>query len=178
MPARIKSSNITALPNRSAFEQCVDDIAQLQLEIDADIAAHNEAAAKAAENFKTELKAKQERLIQKLAAAEMYAGFHREELLGTKQSAETRHGLFGFRKSPGILKVLNTKWTMAKAMEALKAAGKTACVKIAESLDKQAVKRDIPEAELATYGLRMDYPEEFWIEAKRAEEPAAKRLSA
>jgi len=178
MPARIKSSNITAIPNRGAFEKCVDEIAALQLEIDADVAAHNEAQAKATEDFKAELKSKQERLLQKLAAVEMFAGFHRDELLGDKQTGETKHGLFGFRRSPGILKPLNSKWTMAKAMQSLKDAGKAACIKVTEALDKQAVKREIPEADLPQFGLRMDYPEEFWIEAKRAEEPTAKRLSA
>jgi phage host-nuclease inhibitor protein Gam len=176
--ARIKSSTAITLKNRAAFEQCVDEIAQLQLEIDADVAAHNEARAQADEAFKAELKAKNERLVQKLAAAEMFSNFHRDELLGDKQSGETKHGLFGYRKSPGVLKTLNSKWSMGKVMEALKAAGKTVCIKVSESLDKQAVKREIPEAELTQYGLRMDYPEEFWIEAKRAEEPTAKRLSA
>lgn len=178
MASRIKASTATALKNRPDFETCIDEIAALQLEIDADVAAHNEARAKADDTFKAELKAKQERLMQKVAAAEMFAGFHRDELLGDKQSGETKHGFFGFRKSPGILKPLNTKWTLAKAMQALKDAGKTACVKVTEALDKQAVKREIPEADLPQFGLRMDYPEEFWIEAKRAEEPTAKRLSA
>jgi phage host-nuclease inhibitor protein Gam len=178
MASRIKSSNAATLKNRPEFETCIDEIAALQLEIDADVAAHNEAQAKANDTFKAELKAKQERLMQKVSAAEMFANFHRDELLGDKQTGETKHGLFGYRKSPGVLKPLNTKWTMAKAMQALKDAGKTACIKVVETLDKQAVKREIPEAELTRYGLRMDYPEEFWIEAKRAEEPIAKRLSA
>jgi phage host-nuclease inhibitor protein Gam len=178
MASRIKSSTAATLKNRPEFETCIDDIAALQLEIDADVAAHNEAQAKANDTFKAELKAKQERLMQKVAAAEMFANFHRDELLGEKQTGETKHGLFGFRKSPGVLKTLNSRWSMAKVMEALKISGKTACIKITEALDKQAVKREIPEAELSLYGLRMDFPEEFWIEAKRAEEPTAKRLSA
>lgn len=175
---RIKSSNIAALPTVSAFENCVDEIALLQLEINADIAAHNEARAKADGEFKAELKAKSERLAQKLAAAEMFAGFNRGTVLGDKQSSETKHGLFGFRKSPGSLKALNSKWSVAKTIEALKEAGKTACLKITTTLDKNAVKREIPEADLPKYGLRMEFLEEFWIEAKRSEEGTEKRLTA
>lgn len=177
MASRIKSSTVT-LPNISAFEQCIDEIATLQLEIDADVAAHNEAQAKADETFKDELKAKKERLAQKLAVAEMFAAHNRDSLLGNKQTAETKHGLFGYRRSAGILKALNSKWNTSKTIAALKASGKTLCIKVTESLDKVAVKKELPESELAAYGLRMDYPEEFWVEAKRAEQPTEKRLSA
>ncbi len=178
MSARIKSTTVAPLGSRAAFEKVVDDIATLQLEIDADVAVHNEAKARSEKAFKDTLKSKQERLLQKLASVEMFAAHHRTEILGDKQTAETKLALFGYRRSPGVLKLLNTRWTFGKAMQALKDAGKTACVKIREELDKQAVKRDIPEAELPTYGLRMDYPEEFWIEPKRAEQPAEKRISA
>lgn len=174
---RIKSSKAT-LANRAAFDRTVDEIAELQLKIEADTAAHNEAKAAADKKFKAALKRDKDRLLNKLAAAEMYAAHHREELLGERQTGETRLSLFGYRRSPGVLKTLNSKWTLAKCIEALKAAGKTACIKVTESLDKQRAKREIPEAELAAYGLRLEFPEEFWIEPKRAEDPGKKRLSA
>lgn len=173
---RVKASNST-LPSRAAFEKTVDEIAELQLKIEADTAVHNEDRAAADKAFKAQLKRDKERLSNKLAAAELYAGQHRAELLGPRQTAETRLTSFGYRKSPGILKTLNSKWTFARALEALKEAGQTACIKVTESLDKQRVRREIPEADLASYGLRLDYPEEFWIEPKRAETAGEKRLS-
>jgi hypothetical protein len=173
---RIKSST-AVLTSKSTFENTVDEIAKLQLKIDADTAVYNEEKSDADTKFKTQLKRDRERLAQKLAAAEMFAAHHREELLGARQSSQTRFSLFGFRKSPGVLKTLNSKWTFKKALDALKDAGKEACVKVTESLDKQAVKKEIPESELAAYGLRMEHPEEFWIEPIRAEEAAKKRIS-
>ena len=47
-----------------------------------------------------------------------------------------------------------------------------------ETLNKQAVKAHIPEAEMAAFGLRVDYPEEFGIEPKRAEETPDKKLTS
>lgn len=177
MPARIKTTT-TELESRNAFEKTVDDIATLQLKIEADTALHNEQKAHADKLFKAQLKRDQAKLQQKLVACEMYAKHHREELLSDKQTAETKFSFFGYRKSPGVLKTLNSRWTLAKALQSLKEAGHTACSKITESLDKQAVKRLIPESELPKYGLRMEYKEDFWIEPKRAATTPEKRISA
>lgn len=175
---RIKSTTANPLNKISDFEKCVDEIATLQLKIDADVAVYNEEKALAETQFKAQLKRDQERLTQKLSIAEMFAAHHRDQLLSDKQTGETKFSFFGYRKSPGIIKTLNSKCTIGSAIQALKDAGKKACIKVTETLDKQAVKREIPEAELPKYGLRMEHSEQFWIEPKRAEKPSEKRISA
>lgn len=173
---RIKTSTAT-FKTETQFKNCVDEIAALQLEIDSEVADYNEQKALADKKFKADIQRKKERLNQKLATAEMYATHHRTELLGDKQTSETRLADFGFRKSPGIIKQLNRKWPVGATIQALKDAGITACIKITERLDKQAVKTQIPEADQPKYGLRTEYPEDFWIEAKKAVEPTDKRLT-
>lgn len=176
MTTRIKSAN-TGLADRAAFEKTVDEIAVLQLKIEADTALYNEAKAEQDKSFKAQLKRDQAKLHQKVVAAEMFAKHNRQELLGERQTAETKFSLFGYRRSPGVLKTLNSKWTFGKALQSLKAAGQTACIKVSESLNKPAIKTQIPEADLPKYGLRMEYNEDFWIEPKRAETTPEKRIS-
>lgn len=173
---RIKASN-TTYKTRADFEAAVDKAAALQLKLEADVAEHNRQKAAQDKAFKNRVKKAQAAINEIVVAAESYAAHHRDDLLAGKQTAETKLAYFGYRRSPGIIKTLNSKWTLAKAVEALKAAGKTACIKIRESLDKDAVKSQIPEAEMAKFGLRIAYPEEFGITPKRAEETPAKKIT-
>lgn len=175
--SRIKPSQ-TAFSTRSEFESAINTAAEKQLKLDADIAAYN--AAKSAEDlaFKNRVKKVKVEIDAIVSAAKNYTDHHRETLLGDRQTAESTKAFFGYRKSPGVIKTLNSKWTFARALEALKSAGQTACVKVSETLNKQAVKAQIPEADLPKYGLRLDFPEEFYIEPKRAEETPAKKTIA
>ena len=172
---RIKTTTHT-YQSLAEFEKAVDDIAKKQLKLDQKIADFN--AKKAAEDkaHKAAVKKAQAEINETLVSCESYVAHNREEILGARQSGETALADFGFRKSPGIIKTLNTKFTFTKAKDLLKAAGKLACIKVTETLDKQAVSREIPEAELPKYGLRKEYPEEFWFEPKRAIDPQPKRL--
>ena len=172
--SRIKATN-TTFNTELQFINCIDECAKIQLEIDTQVAEHNEQKALEEKQFKASIQRKKERLSQKLAVCEMYAAHNREELLGDKQSADTRLADYGYRKSPGVIKQLNRKWTVGASLEALKSAGKTACIVVKESIDKNAVKTQIPEDEQAKYGLRTEYNESFWIEPKRSIEPAPKR---
>jgi hypothetical protein len=178
MPAkRLKPSNII-LQTRAAFELCVDEIATLQLAIEAETAGYNARKSTEEKAFKTRQKKQAEKLQNKFVSAAMFMEHHRDDLLRDKQTGETKLSFFGFRKSPGIVKALNSKWSLAKVILALQAAKQTACLKFSVSLDKAAVKKIIPADELAKYGLRIDFPEEAWIEAKRAAQTPEKRISA
>ena len=174
---RIKASN-TTYTSRAEFEAAIDKAAALQLKLEADIADFNEKKSAQDKAFKARVKNANAKINEIVVAAESYAAHHRDELLGDKQSSETKLAFFGYRRSPGVVKTLNSKWTFAKALEALKAAGKKACIKVSESLNKDVVKAQIPEAELAQYGLRIDYPEEFGITPKRAEETPEKKITS
>ena len=175
--SRIKAST-TTYTSRNEFEIAIDKAAALQLKLEADIAAHNKDKAAQDKAFKARVKSAQAKINEIVVSAEAYAEHHRDQLLGEKQTAETKLAFFGFRRSPGVVKTLNSKWTFAKSIEALKAAGKTACIKVTESLNKDRTKSEIPEAELPKFGLRIDYPEEFGITPKRAEETPDKKITA
>jgi len=174
---RIKAKT-TTFQTRRDFETAVDKAAALQLKLDEEIATFNREKAAQDKAFKARVKAAQAKLNELVSQCESYAAHHREELLGEKQTSETKLAFFGYRKSPGIVKTLNSKWTLGKALEALKSAGQIACIKVTETLDKQAVKRHLTEEEMARFGLRLDAPEEFGIEAKRAEELPEKKTTA
>lgn len=173
---RIKKNTVT-FESRSAFERALDIVAVKQLKLEKIIADYNAEKANQDRAHKAQVKRIKAEINERFVACHSYVEIHRDELLGELQSSETKLADFGFRRSPGVLKTLNSRWTFAKAIEALKQAGKKACLKVSTSLDKSAVKKEIPEAELPKYGLRMDYPEEFWVEAKRVTDPQPKRLS-
>lgn len=175
--ARIKATT-TTYQSRSEFEYSLDKVGALQLELDKEIADFNAKKALEDKAFKEKVKRKKERLNELIVSCESYASHHREELLGEKQGAETKLTNYGYRRSPGAVKTLNKKWTLAKALQSLKDAGITACVKVTESLNKNAVKDHLTEEEMAQHGLRIEYAEEFWAEAKRAEETPEKRTTA
>lgn len=174
---RIKAKT-TTFTSRRDFENAVDKAAALQLKLETDIAEFNQRKSAEDKAFKSRVKLANAKLNELVTQCESYAAHHRDELLGEKQTGETKLARFGYRQSPGIVKTLNSKWTLGKAVQALKDAGKMACVKVTESLDKQAVKRQLSEPEMAEFGLRIDAPEEFGIEAKRAEETPAKKATA
>jgi len=160
-------AKIAGIKNRAEFETALNEAAQQQLEIEKNAAAYNARKAEQEKAHKAAHKERQHQLAAKLIVIEAYAEAHREELFGDKQSSETALADFGFRKSPGKLVKLNSKWSAAKTIATLKAAGLTVCLKITESLDKAALKKNVPEDELPRYGLRMEYGEEFWIEPKK-----------
>lgn len=174
---RIKASK-TVYTSRTEFENAINNAAEKQLKLDAEIAAYNATKADEDKAFKNRVKKTKAEIDSIVNAAENYTDHNRETILGTKQTGDTIKAYFGYRRSPGVIKTLNSKWTFAKALEALKASQKTACIKVTETLNKQAVKAQIPEPELPKYGLRLDFPEEFYIEPKRAEETPAKKAVA
>lgn len=174
---RIKKTDLT-FKTRREFENALDRLAIRQLKREKMIADYNAEKARQDREHKAALKRLNAQISEDFEACENFVEINRAEILGDRQSGETKLADFGFRKSPGILKVLNSKWTFAKSIAALKAAGKSACVKVTESLNKSAVKSSIPEDELGVFGLRMDYPEEFWIEAKRVTDPAEKKITS
>lgn len=173
---RIKRRN-DGIQTAAQFNEIVDQIAKEQLDIEADTAQYNAEKAAADKSFKLAKKEREASINNKLALAETYATEHRDTLLGDKQTSGTASAKFGFRKS-SALKPLSSKWTMAKVIDTLKAAGKLGCVKVSETLDKPTVLKTIPEPELPEYGLRKEHREDFWIEPTRAEKTPDQRLKS
>tara|TARA_R110000772_G_scaffold118918_3_gene224814 strand:+ start:413 stop:949 length:537 start_codon:yes stop_codon:yes gene_type:complete len=172
---RLKSSSLS-FDTPAAFERAVDTLAIKQLKLEKTIATYNaekQTADKAHKALVNKLRAELNEIV---VNCEAYAIENRDELLGNRQTASTKLAQFGFRKIPGVIKTLNRKFTFASCLELLIKGGKDACVKTVQALDKNAVKREIPEADLPQYGLRMEHNEDFWVEAIRTTDTPAKRL--
>ena len=116
MTTRIKASN-TIFTSKSEFEIAIDKVAALQLKLEREIAEYNLQKATTDKAFKAKVKSTNAKINELVIGCESYVAHHREALLGEKQTAETKLAFFGYRKSPGVIKTLNSKWTLGKALE-------------------------------------------------------------
>jgi phage host-nuclease inhibitor protein Gam len=108
------------------------------------------------------------------AQLQQYYMTHLPEVEAAKKSIELTYGVMGRRLSPPALKLANKSWTWRAALVALSARFKDRFVlKREPEMDKDAVKAEIPEADLVLYGLKLDQEEKFYIELKRAEQESA-----
>jgi len=119
---RVKSASLT----RNEFDQVINRIAELELQIRANTSVRDEAIQKIQNEFtplETEL---QNQLKGYVAQAEKYAEEHREELFPNKaKSAQTSLAVFGFRLGNPTLALLNRKWTWEQVGKVLKTLGLT-----------------------------------------------------
>lgn len=178
MPSRLKASK-ASLRSKAEFTDTVNTIAALQLEIEEAEATLNKELAQLQEAAKENIAALKTDRDAKLAAATAYAEEHRDALFpGVEKTAASALASYGFRLSPPSLKALSGAWPTARTIEALQAADKTEYLTIKTALNKEALKTDLTDAQLAEYGLRRVQADEFWISPIRAAEPAEARLTA
>jgi phage host-nuclease inhibitor protein Gam len=165
--ARVKAEGFTT---REEFEAAVDIIARKEIQ-------------------RRKLEAERDRRIQDVQAqhnpaidavrgeidtlatkAEAYATEHREELITAgKQGAETPLARYGFRWGNPTLALLSTRWKWEAVIESLKRNGLSAFVRTKEDADKDMLKTQLSEADLAANGMRIRQSETFWVEPKTDE---------
>lgn len=88
-----------------------------------------------------------------------------------KKSIELTYGVMGRRLAPAALKLLNKAWTWTAALVSLRERfGDRYLRKRDPEIDKDLVKAEIPEADLANYGLQIKQEENFYIELQRPAE--------
>lgn len=162
-----KSELELLIENDKDFAEAMDSFGQGLLKLAAQTAAYNEQKAAADKRFKNLMKLKAAKLKVLQKTCEIYATEHKDRLLGEKKSADTRVTEWGFRKSPGVVKCINRKWTLEKSLAALIEAGKDSCIEVKKSLDKDGVKKHLTAEERLTFGLKVEYPELFWVEPKK-----------
>ncbi|MGH8017022.1 MAG: host-nuclease inhibitor Gam family protein [Opitutaceae bacterium] len=164
MSPRIKASSFA---HRAEFDKALDNIAMLQVKLrilegkrDKAIQAIRDEHGPRIDEVAGELK----RLV---VLAEKYAETHRAEILPTgKKSAETALACFGFRIGNPRLVLLNRKWSWESVLQACKSAFGERFVRRTESVDKDALKTQLADDELAQVGCRIEQTEAFFIEAK------------
>lgn len=162
--ARIKATSFTS---HAEFESALDQIAAAQVNLrtleayrDRDLQAVRDRHAPA-------IDAVAEFLKRQIVLAEKYAETHRDEVLpGKLKSAETALAVFGFRKGNPTLKPLNKRWTWDSVLEAVKARFKGRFIRTKEELDKDAIKAQLDDEQLAAIGCRIDQADDFFVEAK------------
>lgn len=176
--ARAKS---TGLANRLSFEEAVDRVSFVQVELRQLYAERDAAVQQAQLTHAATIAELEDELNAKLALCEKFAAEHRDELLpGKGKSNETPLSRWGFRTGMPQLKLLS-KWSWAKVLEQLVGVGARDCIRVKEEVDKEALLKlgkdgtltvaaeDPAKAKthsLAVLGVRIVQDETFFIEAK------------
>jgi len=161
---RVKS---TAFESRSEFQQALDDVAAMSVElrtIEAERDAKLQEIQEAYNDDVIDIKKKIKGLV---AQAEKFALAHRAELFATgKKTGETPLALFGFRTGNPTLVLLNKKWNWETVVNALIQSPFGGYVITKSVPDKDALKAKLTDSELAAVGCRVDQSEAFWVEPK------------
>ncbi len=85
-----------------------------------------------------------------------------------KKSISLTYGEMGRRLTPAALKLLNRAWTWAAVLAKLQERFKMKFVRVADpEVDKEKVKAEIAEADLAEFGLKLQQDEKFFVEVTR-----------
>lgn len=88
-----------------------------------------------------------------------------------KKSIDLHYGVMGTRTSPAALKPLNKAWKWGTILVALREKFGVRFLHTPEAtVDKETVKKEIPEGELRQYGLKLESEEEFYIDLNRKTE--------
>lgn len=166
MSTRLKSA--TVIETRAQFDSTVDAICKLQLDREERVTERDRLLAEIREKHDPEIERLGEEIAAKLVLCEKYAITHRDTLFGKIKSAASSLATFGFRIGNPTLKLLNRKWKWSDVVATLKATGRLDLIITKEDPDKNGLKK-LPDAELATIGLRIEQEETFFIEPKRDE---------
>ena len=161
--ATAKTKSIETL---NQFNTAVDEIALLQVcIIEIEVKRDKEIHA-VKDKYKGDLEALETKRDLKLKLAEEFADENREEVIpkGMK-SGETAQGVYGFRQS-SKLAALRGKWNEEKILEAIKSEHGARFVRIEETVDKEKLREELNDTELAAVGLRVSQSDKFFVDPK------------
>lgn len=162
----------TGLATRFAFEETVDRVSFIQVEL-RQLKAERDARVQQAQLHHADLITElEDELKAKLALCEKFADEHRTDLLaGKAKSADTPVARWGFRTGMPQLKLLS-KWTWEKVLVAIKAAGDASFIRTKEEVAKDVIlswaQENATQAAqtLPQIGVKVAQAETFYIEAK------------
>lgn len=161
---RLKSTGFTS---RVEFDAAVDRIAEASAQLRKLEAVRDTAIQAVRDTHNPAIDAIDQERKALVALAEKYAETHRPELfVDGKKSADTALAFFGFRIGNPTLKVLNRKWNWESVLDAVKSRYKARFVRTEESPDKDALKAQLSDEQLAEVGLRIEQSETFFVEPK------------
>lgn len=159
------------ISSRDDFRALVDNIVEAQLDKEKLEGQRDSRILKITDEYKDRIDALAEELKESTARAEQYAIEHKDELLtGEAKSADTGSATFGFRMGRPALALLNEKWTWEKVIDAIKKRFRpmaSILIVVKEEPNKNAIKSQLGEKDLAKIGTRLDQQDKFFIDPKR-----------
>jgi phage host-nuclease inhibitor protein Gam len=164
MASRLKAT--ATIETRAQFDSTVDEICKLQLDREQLVTERDRLLASVREDHDPEIERLGTDIQAKIVLCEKFATVHRESLFGKLKSASSSLALFGFRTGNPKLVLLNRKWKWDDVLTALRLKSREELIRKKEEADKEALKK-LNDDELASFGLRIDQDETFFIEPKR-----------
>lgn len=167
----------TGLRTIADYEATIDSIADLTVQRDKAQAKLDRAILDVREKYGAALENINNMITAKLAQAEQYASRNRESLLpDDAKSAETGKARWGWRLGNPTLVLLSRKFTWKSICGKIKDMGMVAYLKTADPKpDKDRLKAELTDDQLASIGLRIDQQESYWVEPKT---DTAERINA
>lgn len=171
------STKQVGISSVAEYSATVDQIAELTVRRDKIQARLDKAILDAREEHGPELESLNNQITAKVAMAETYAIRNRDALLsGDAKSGDTPKARWGFRLGNPTLVLLSRKFTWSTVTAKLKDMGLTKYLKVSDPKpDKDRIKADMDDTQLADLGLRIEQTEAFWVEPKT---DTAERINA
>jgi phage host-nuclease inhibitor protein Gam len=165
--ARVKAEGFTT---REEFDAAVDLIARKEIQRRKLEAERDRRIQDVQANHNPAIDGVKEEIDALATKAEAFCKDHREELIADgKQGAETPLARYGFRWGNKTLALLSTRWSWESVMDSLRKNGLVGFVRVKTEVDKDAVKNQLTESDLAANGMRIRQTETFWVEPKTDE---------
>lgn len=171
------TSKKTQLATPAAFESCVNSIADMITVRDKQQAKLDAAILAARDKFGPGIVDLQKQIEGKMAMAELYARDHRDTLMPRKgKTSDTTKARFGFRLGNAVLSLASRKINLKAVISTIIEKGLNHLLVFSEpKLNKEQIKKEMTEAELADLGLTLKQKESFWVEPKT---DSAERLTS
>lgn len=161
----------SGLKCRAEFTAAVNECAELEVELRSLTAAQDKELQMIREKYGPAIKSVENRRDALLNAAALYASMHQEEVLERGQrSGHSEKARFGFRLGQPTLVLLSKKFTWKAVVGAIKERGQEFIDRYLTTPDpkpnKDALKAQLTDAELAEIGCRIEQTDAFFVEAK------------
>ncbi len=165
------STRARGITSRAEFEAKVDEIAALDVELRSLSVEMDEKLQTVRDHYADRLEAKTRYRDSLFHACDSYASKHQEEVLtpGLRRG-ETALAHYGFRLGNPTLVLLNSKTKWKDVLSNIRARGEEWVKKYIThpepKANKDAIKENLNDEELASIGCRIEQTDSFWLTPK------------
>lgn len=165
------TTRTSGLKNRAEFDAAVNQCAELEVELRSLTASQDKELQIIREKYGPAIQAAENKRDALLHAACTYASMHQDEVLENgNRSGHSEKARFGFRLGQPTLVLLSKKFTWKAVVAAVKDKGEEFAQKYLTTPDpkpnKDRMKAELTDAELAEVGCRIEQTDAFFVEAK------------